>query len=105
MAGFGQVWLPAPIKAPLGPLSYLWLAGNAFIGYALAFIIASVTLPSAVALPFIIALSGATGAAYGALNEQSMASVGVSVLFPAIAGLVVWRHRLMRSASYRRSHQ
>lgn len=96
MVGFGQVWLPAPIKAPLGPFSYLWLAGNALIGYGIAFVIASMILPSVVALPFIIALSGVTGAAYGALNEQSVVSVAVSVFFPTIAGLVVWRRRRMR---------
>nr|WP_162623780.1 hypothetical protein [Paracoccus saliphilus] len=97
MVGFGQVWLPAPIKAPLGPFSYFWLGGNALIGYGIAFTIASMTLPSAIALPFIIALSGITGAAYGALNEQSMASVVVSVFFPAIAGTVVWQRRQRRS--------
>ena len=30
--GFGMVWLPWPIKIPLGPLSPLWLAANAVVG-------------------------------------------------------------------------
>jgi hypothetical protein len=30
--GFGMVWLPWPIKYPLGPFSPLWLAANAFVG-------------------------------------------------------------------------
>lgn len=99
MVGFGQVWLPAPIKAPLGSFSYLWLGGNALIGYGIAFAIASIILPAAIALPFIIVLSGITGAAYGALNEQSVASVAISVLFPVIAGVVVWRRGRMRSGT------
>lgn len=30
--GFGMIWLPWPIKFPLGPLSPLWLAANALVG-------------------------------------------------------------------------
>lgn len=97
MVGFAQVWLPSPIKAPLGPLSYLWLGGNALLGYGLAFLIAVRTLPAGIALPFIILLSGITGAAYGMLNEQSLSSVVVSVLFPAIAAYLAWRRRRSHS--------
>ncbi|WP_143595768.1 hypothetical protein [Tropicibacter naphthalenivorans] len=91
MVGFAQIWLPAPIKAPLGPLSYLWLLGNALVGYVVAFGVAYVTLPRGIAFPFIIALSAMTGAAYGALNEQSVLSVIVCLVFPTLAGVVAWR--------------
>lgn len=90
MEGFAQIWLPAPIKAPLGPLSYLWLAGNALVGYATAFVIARISLPKRVGFPFVTALSGVTGAAYGALNEQSFLSVVVCLVFPVTAGTVAW---------------
>lgn len=33
MVGFAQIWLPEPIKMPLGPLSYLWLGVNALLAF------------------------------------------------------------------------
>ncbi len=30
--GFGMVWLPWPIKVPLGPVAPLWIACNAVVG-------------------------------------------------------------------------
>ena len=32
MARFGMIWLPWPIKTPLGSASAIWIAANAFIG-------------------------------------------------------------------------
>ena len=82
MVGFAQIWLPQPFLIPLGPLSYLWLGANALLGYVLALRLAMASLHPGIAVPFAVALSGVTGAAYGALNEQSAAAVMVSVLFP-----------------------
>ncbi len=33
--GFGQIWLPYPIKIGLGIFSYIWLAINCAIGFAI----------------------------------------------------------------------
>lgn len=94
MVGFAQIWLPQPFLIPLGPLSYLWLGANALVGYVLALRLAMASLHPGIAVPFAVALSGVTGAAYGALNEQSAAAVMVSVLFPLMtAGWLFLRSR------------
>lgn len=100
MAGFAQIWLPQPFLIPLGPLSYLWLGVNALVGYVMALRIAMASLRPGIAVPFAVALSGVTGAAYGALNEQSAAAVMVSVLFPLMtAGWLFLRSRAKATSS------
>lgn len=89
--GFGQVWLPWPVKTPLGPLSPFWLVGNA----ALCFILAHVMcrrLGPGVSGPIILALTSAlVGASYGFFNERSALSAAVCLIFPAILGALIWR--------------
>lgn len=77
MTGFAQIWLPAPIKAPIGPLSYLWLAANAVVGFATASLVARIAFPKRFALPLVATGWVVTGVTYGALNEGSAASVMV----------------------------
>lgn len=79
MVGYAQIWLPAPIKAPLGPLSYLWLGGNAVVGFALASLVASLAFTRKVAYPLVVVVSVVCGATYGFINENSYLSV-VTVL-------------------------
>ena len=94
MVGFAQIWLPQPFLIPLGPLSYLWLSFNALFGYVLALRLAMASLHPRIAVSFAVTLSGVTGAAYGALNEQSTGAVIVSVLFPLMtAGWLFLRSR------------
>lgn len=94
MRGFAQIWLPAPVKMPLGAgMSWLWLGGNAVIGFALALRIAIGLLPGWLGLPFMLILSAATGAWYGAINEQSLAAIAVSTALPALTALWVGRKR------------
>lgn len=78
MIGFAQVWLPAPLMVPLGPLSYLWLAGNAVFGFAVALRIAGDLFLRYTSLPITAVVGGLTGATYGLINEGSlMAAVTV----------------------------
>lgn len=80
MTGFAQIWLPAPIKEPIGPLSYLWLAVNAVIGFATASLVARLAFPKRFALPLVAIGSAVTGMTYGALNEGSVISVIVVLI-------------------------
>lgn len=75
MVGYAQIWLPAPFKAPLGPLSYFWLGGNAVVGFALASLVASLAFPRSLAYPLVASVAVITGATYGALNEGSVLSM------------------------------
>lgn len=104
MVGYAQVWLPAPYKAPLGPLSYPWLGGNAVVGFAMASLIASVAFPRLLAHPLVASVAVLTEGTYGTLNEGSVLSIVVVLviiilsLFPE--GFI--RRRWARS-SYERS--
>ncbi|MEB8388515.1 hypothetical protein OO012_14910 [Rhodobacteraceae bacterium KMM 6894] len=86
MVGYAQIWFPAPIKAPLGPLSYLWLFGNAMIGFALASLIASLAFPRSFAYPLVASVAIITGATYGAINEGSVLSI-ITVLIIIVFSL------------------
>jgi hypothetical protein len=105
MVGFAQIWLPRPFLLPLGPFSYLWLGANALAGYVLALRLARATLRPGIAVPFATALSGVTGAAYGALNEQSAAAVMVSVMFPMMTAVWLFRRSRAKPRSSEKRHQ
>lgn len=85
MVGFAQIWLPAPYKLGLGPWSYLWLAGNALVGFALAKRIAKTAFGPRVALPVIAATSAVTAVSYGAFNEETILAALVTLGILAVA--------------------
>ena len=95
--GYGQIWLPAPWKIPLGEWSRWWLLGNAVLSYLMALTIARFTLPKGWGMPFVITLSALLGFYYGTVNEKAALSTLVAVALPvANAGVVIWlsrRHR------------
>lgn len=96
MVGFAQIWLPAPYKLGLGPWSYLWLAGNALMGFALAGQIAKAAFGPRVALPGVAATSAVTAVSYGALNEEAVSAVLVALGVLAVAllpGFLVRRRK------------
>lgn len=96
--GFGQVWLPAPVKAPLGALSPLWLAGNAGLCFVLALAICRRLMPGLAGPVMVMLTSGAVGVSYGLLNERSVLSAGVCLVFPALLALTI-RRRLLKIPS------
>ncbi len=80
MVGYGQVWLPAPVKTPLGPLSYLWLFGNALVAFVLARIIAMRAFHWGLGYGLILLVGGAAAVTYGWVNEGSIAAALVTLL-------------------------
>lgn len=80
MVGYGQVWLPAPVKTPLGPLSYLWLFINALLASVLARVIAMRAFHWAAGYALILLVGGATSVTYGWINEGSLPAVLVTLL-------------------------
>lgn len=84
MVGFAQIWLPAPFKMPLGPFSYLWLAGNAIFGFAIASIVARAAF-GRLAFPIVATTSALFAAMYGYFNENSMIAVVVTLAMIIIA--------------------
>ena len=74
MEGFAQIWLPYPIKVPLGPLSYLWLAMNGFLGFMLASLVAR-TAFRGLSLPIVASAAALIGMSYGWINEDALISV------------------------------
>lgn len=74
MEGFAQIWLPFPIKTPLGPLSYLWLALNGFLGFMVASIVAR-TAFKGLSFPIVASTSALIGMTYGWINEDAFSSV------------------------------
>lgn len=96
--GFGQVWWPAPFKAPLGALSPVWLLGNAALCFVLAKAICRRLMPGLAGPVAVMLTGGAIGVLYGLLNEHSLVSAGVCLIFPAILGLTI-RRRLRKTPS------
>lgn len=101
--GFGMVWLPWPIKAPLGPFSPLWLGANAIVGLVWAKMIL-LTLESWRPLRTYVAIAFVLGPSYAILHEKSFVPLlsffcvfGVS--FPVAKWLVTqaWFQKLPRS--------
>jgi hypothetical protein len=81
MVGFGQIWLPWPIKMPLGPLSYLWLAANAALASIVAVRLASKGSTPTACISSTIIYSFVTATIYGVVNEgswvASMTAIGI----------------------------
>lgn len=81
MVGFAQIWLPWPIKMPLGPLSYLWLAANAALAIALAVRVASKSSAPRATTSMVIAYACVPAIIYGVANEgswvASMTAIGI----------------------------
>lgn len=99
MVGYAQIWLPAPIKMPLGPVSYIWLAANAVVGFALASLIAARAFRRSVALPIVLIVSVVTGLTYGAFNEGSTSSIAVVVVTYGVSMAIAMRVDLGRTKS------
>ncbi|OSP56249.1 hypothetical protein BV911_02865 [Pseudoruegeria sp. SK021] len=98
MVGYAQIWLPAPFKAPLGLFSYIWLGGNAVVGFALAASMARTAFPRHLALPIVALVAVVGGTMYGVLNEGSILAV-LAVLVIVVLSLFPewfiqrrWRH-------------
>lgn len=88
MVGFAQVWLPAPIKAPLGPLSYPWLFANALCAFWIARKLAMVAFNVWTGYSLMILVSVVTALSYGVLNENSVLSAAttLTILFISVVG-------------------
>lgn len=69
--GFGMVWLPWPIKFPLGPLSLIWLAANAIVGLVWAKTILFKLDKRAPIFVYTL-LAVVLGPSYALLHEQSL---------------------------------
>lgn len=96
--GFGQVWLPAPFKMPLGGLSRPWLAGNAAFCFLLAQGICRRLAPGIAGPVAVVLASAGVGIFYGLANERSLVSAAACLVFPALLGLSV-RRRLRKASS------
>lgn len=93
MVGYGQIWLPAPFKMPLGFFSYFWIAGNALGGYFIAYRLMQRYLPEGFGKPFFVVLAGAMGAYYGIENEGYLGAVVIATLVPLLVAIHAWRSR------------
>lgn len=95
MVGFAQIWLPWPIKTPLGPLSYLWLALNAAFAIALAVRVARRGGAPRVSVSTTIAYACIPAIVYGLVNEgswvASVTAIGIIVGGAALELLVLNR--------------
>ncbi|WP_410217359.1 hypothetical protein [Paracoccus sp. (in: a-proteobacteria)] len=83
--GFGQVWLPAPVKTTLGAWSPLWLIGNAVLSFWLALRMARIAFRKLWSGYLVIRTVALVGAVYGIINESSMTVAVVSLLLPGAA--------------------
>lgn len=82
--GFGQIWLPWPIKVSIGPLSPLWVAGMAFLALRFALSLCGIAVKKLIGIAVMFAL------AYSALHEQAVVPL---VVFGAVLGGVLWLRR------------
>lgn len=94
--GFGQVWLPWPLKVPLGPLSPLWLLANAATCYFLALVMLRRLMGPYWALLATVVLAAVVGAGYGLLNENSLLAAGACLVLPALTAVFRW-HRIRQA--------
>lgn len=83
--GFGQVWLPAPFKIPLGAWSHLWLIGNAVLSFWLAVRMARLALGKSWSTHLVIGTAALVGASYGIINESSLLAAVASLILPGAA--------------------
>lgn len=85
MQGFAMIYLPPPWDFSIGKTySYLWLLGNACVGYFIAFFLARRYTDQHGFMPCTLLLSIAIGVRYGLENEQSILSAFVSVIIPVL---------------------
>ena len=85
LAGFGQVYLPWPIKQSIGEGgSLIWLIGNAAVGVWFIF------QRSRQRMIFLVPLLLAVALAYAVLNEDALVPF---LIFGAILTIVVWRKK------------
>ena len=95
MAGFGQVWLPAPFKMPLGGFSRVWLFGNALVGFVWAFGMARRAFGNRFARPLVIGAGTVAALVYGVAYERTLLAGPVAflvlVLAVEIEGRSGWR--------------
>nr|WP_170541120.1 hypothetical protein [Ruegeria arenilitoris] len=87
MVGFAQIWLPAPIKAPLGPFSYLWLFANALAAFFLAQVVALKAFPTVFGYVLIFVVGGLASITYGLINEGSLAAAVVTLLVFSLSAI------------------
>lgn len=80
VVGFGQIWLPAPIKAPIGPLTYPWLFANALIAFWIARWLAMKAFNVWTGYSVMLIVSVITALSYGVLNENSLLSSGITLI-------------------------
>lgn len=85
MVGFAQIWLPAPIKAPLGPLSYLWLFLNASVAFWIARQLAIKAFSLWTGYFLMFSVSVLTAFSYGFINEKSLWSVIITLVVFSIS--------------------
>ncbi len=106
MVGYAQIWLPAPYNSALGDLSYLWLAGNAVIGFGLASLITRSAFGHKISLPLILVVSASTGLVYGVVNEEAVSAVLITwlILLMSLFPEANLRGRLSRAVSSPATH-
>jgi hypothetical protein len=78
--GFGQIWLPAPIKAPIGPLTYPWLFANALSAFWIARWLAMKAFNVWAGYSVMLVVSVITALSYGVFNENSLLSSAVTLI-------------------------
>jgi len=82
--GFGQIWLPWPIKINIGVLSPLWVAGMAFLALRFALSLCGIAIGRLIGIAVLFAL------AYAALHEQAFVPL---VVFGVLMVVVLWLRR------------
>jgi hypothetical protein len=81
MVGFGMIWLPWPIKVPLGSASAIWIAANALIGIWMALRLSPERKMLIFGFLLLVAL------AYAVMNENAVMPF---VAFGIFGSIVFW---------------
>jgi hypothetical protein len=82
--GFGMVWLPWPLKVPLGPLSPLWLAANAIVGLAWAKLILY-RLDTRAPISIYVGVALLFGLTYSIIHEHALIPFASFVIIFALS--------------------
>lgn len=82
--GFGQIWLPYPVKMGLGPLSHVWLIANSLIGMIWALRLFQRSFGRRTFLFVMLPMTAMIGASYGYFNEQSIAAAAIAIAMLAV---------------------
>ncbi len=88
--GFGAVWLPEPVQVSLGPLSPIWLAGNAVIGFWIAPDLSRRALDPRFGPLLTGLMSVITAILCVWLNEKAFAALGIALALFAAACALAW---------------